>query len=74
MFFSKIRARGVALAALALILGSLAGCNSDSGGTAALPPSDGKGPPPPPTESLGPDGKPKDSSAAYDTARGGKLP
>jgi len=73
--FSKIRARGVALAALALILGSLAGCNSDNGGgTAALPSSNGAAPPPPAKESLGPNGKPTTSSASFDSARGGTPP
>jgi hypothetical protein len=75
MTFPAIRARFLPLVALSLILVGLVGCNSDNGGgPAALPPSTGGPPPPPPKEDLGPGGKPATSSAAYDSARGGKAP
>jgi hypothetical protein len=65
----------VVLAALGLTMVGLVGCNSDGGGTAALPPSDGSAPPPPlPKAALGADGRPKDSTASYDTAHGAKAP
>jgi hypothetical protein len=63
------------LAAPLLLSCGLVGCNSDVGGSAALPPSDGSAPPPPlPKESLGRDGRPKDSNAGYDSARGAQPP
>jgi hypothetical protein len=76
MILPAIRARFLVLAALGLLVVGVVGCNSsDTGGSAALPASTGAPPPPPPKESLGADGKPTHSSAAFDSAHpGGKAP
>jgi hypothetical protein len=70
-----IRSRCAALAVPLLLLGGLVGCDPAGGGSAGLPATDGKGPPPPlPPEKVGKDGRPKDSTASYDTAHGAKAP
>lgn len=69
------RARGAAVLASLLLLGGVAGCGGDGGGYAALPATDGKGPPPElPRDKMGTDGRPKDSHPNYDTAHGAAAP
>jgi hypothetical protein len=73
MLRSLIRARLLPLAALGLIVVGLVGCSPDFGQPAPLPPST-ELPPPPPKEVIGADGKPKHSTAAFDTAHGAQPP
>jgi hypothetical protein len=68
MIPTAIRMRGLLMTGLTLSSMGLVGCNSDTGQSAAPPPSSAL--PVVPKEVLGPDGRATHSTPSLDTARG----